>query len=70
MPSSCPICHYGHRAPFGPGPNPPLHFRCAPLSPRRLAGGTDVLNSATEGGGGTGRRMDDTGEGGLYVMTG
>lgn len=23
-----------------------------------------------KGGGGTGRRMDDTGEGGLYVMTG
>lgn len=67
MPSSCPICHYGQRAPFGLGPNPPLLFRCAPLSPRRLAGGTDVFNGATKGvvvGGG------DTGEGGFYIMTG
>lgn len=28
MPSSCPICHSGHRAPLGPRPNPPLRFRC------------------------------------------
>lgn len=33
MPSSCPICHSGHRAPLGPRPNPPLRFRCgAPAS--------------------------------------
>lgn len=29
MPSSCPICHSGHRAPLGPRPNPPLRFRCS-----------------------------------------
>lgn len=71
MPSACPTCHYGHRAPFGLAPNPPLLFRCAPLSPRRLAGGPDVFNSGTKWWwwGGTGGRMDEAGEEGFYIMT-
>lgn len=47
MLSSCPICHDGHCAPFGPSPNPPLCFRCAPLS-LRMGGGMDVLNDGTK----------------------
>lgn len=61
-PSSCPICHYGHRAPFGLGPNPALRFRCAPPSPRRTGGGRDVSTMTQKGEKNGQKRW-------LYVMT-